>query len=297
MRWPAALSRTRRAATTGPVCQRPFGRLGEPVLMGSGRLLVAVRRAGYAATALVMAGAMVLLGNWQWDRYQDRRANNARLQASSVAEPVPLNDVVPRPGTAGAAGPAPAAAKQWTMVTAAGRYDNARQILARNRTVNGRVGFEVLTPLVLSDGTAIIVNRGWIEAPVGDALARPAIAPAPPGQVTVVGRLHFSESGPRPLQRPGGRIEVRRISLSQLAPQLPYPMYGVYVLRAEQVPEAADALLPIPVSTENAWQSGAYAIQWWLFAAATVAWYVWAVYRALTARARRAATLGDLSRA
>lgn len=265
--------------------------------MDSVLLRIGVRWASYAATALVMASAMALLGNWQWDRYQDRRANNARLHASSAAEPLPLNDVVPRPGAAGAVGPAPAATKQWTMVTAVGRYDNAREILARNRTVNGRVGFEVLTPLVLADGAAIIVNRGWIEAPVGDALARPAIAPAPPGQVTVVGRLHFSESGPRPLQRPGGRIEVRRISLSQLAPQLPYPTYGGYVLRTEQVPEAADALVPIPVPTENAWQSGAYAIQWWLFAAATMAWYAWAAYRAVTARSRQAATLGDTGEA
>lgn len=255
--------------------------------MDSIRLRAGVRWASYAMTAIVMASAMVLLGNWQWDRYQDRRLNNGRLHASSVAQPLPLNDVVPRPGTAGTAGPAPAAAKKWSMVTATGRYDNAREILARNRIVNGRVGFEVLTPVLLGDGTAIIVNRGWIEAPVGDALARPAIPPAPPGQVTVAGRLHFSESGPRPLQRPTGRIEVRRINLNQLAPELPYPIYGAYILRTQHVPAADDTLVPIPVSAENAWQSGAYAIQWWLFAAAAIAWYIWAAYRSVTSGGRQ----------
>lgn len=259
---------------TGSNPERPLNR--PP---GNGRH-TGVRWVGYLMATLLISAVMVLLGNWQWDRYQDRRATNARVQASETAEPVPLNSLLSRPDTQGSAGPAPAETLQWTPVTVTGRYDSSREIIARNRTVNGRVGFEVLTPLMLADDTAVIVNRGWVQAPAGDALARPPIPAAPPGQVTVTGKLHFSESGPRPLQRYEGRVEVRRIALSQLASELPYPVYGAYVLMTEQAPATRDALVPIPVPTDNAWQSGAYAVQWWIFAATTIGWYIWAATRA-----------------
>ena len=145
-------------------------------------------------------------------------------------------------------------------------------MLARNRTVNGKVGFEILTPMILADGTAAIISRGWVQAPASDALARPPIPVAAPGQVTVTGTLRFSESGPRAMQRYEGRVEVRRITLSQLAPELPYPVYGAYVVMTEQKPSAEGALAPVPVPTENAWQSGAYAVQWWIFAGAALGW-------------------------
>ena len=49
-------------------------------------------------------------------------------------------------------------------VTVTGRYDPAHEILARVRTLHDNVGFEVITPLVLADGTAVLVDRGWIPA-------------------------------------------------------------------------------------------------------------------------------------
>ena len=150
----------------------------------------------------------------------------------------------------------------------------------RGRTVNRAVGFEVLTPLVLADGTAVLVDRGYVAAPPGDAMARPVIPPAPSGQVTVSGRVRFSESGRRPLQRIEGRIEVRRISVDQLARELPYPVFNVYLLLTEQTPPADPALTAIPIRTDNAWQSGAYAVQWWMFAVLVLGWYAWSVRRA-----------------
>jgi cytochrome oxidase assembly protein ShyY1 len=236
------------------------------------------RWAGYAAAAACVVAVMVLPGNWQWARYQQRSASNSRVEAGATASPAPVAAVLPRGD-----GIVPLDAAS-TRVTAGGRYDPERELLARHRTVNGRVGFEVITPLRLDDGSAVLVDRGWIEAIPGDASARPNIPPAPTGRVTVVGRVRLSESRPRGIERRDGRLEVRRISVPQLADQLPYPLLNGYVLLTEQTPAAGGNLTVIPVRTENAWQSGAYAFQWWVFATLVPVGLWWAARREIQGR-------------
>ena len=222
---------------------------------------------------------MAMLGNWQWVRYQERSATNAAVAAGDAAVPVSVTEVAPRPVIPRRAGEAPPASAEWTRVAVTGRYDSSQEILVRGRTVNGSVGFEIVTPLVLPDGTAVLINRGFLPAPPGDALARPTVPAAPPGEVSVTGRMHLSESRPRPVQRRDGRLEVRRITVPQLAGELPYPVFNAYVLLTEQTPAAAPELTTIPIRTQNAWQSGAYAWQWWLFAVLTVGWFAWSIRR------------------
>ena len=243
------------------------------------RFIVSLRWAGYAAAALATTAVMVLLGDWQWQRYEERTARNARIAAGDNATPTPLGDVLARPGVGGDVGPPPAADQEWAAVAVTGRYDATQEVLVRGRTVNGRVGFEILTPLVLADETAVLVNRGFLPAPPGDASARPVVPPAPSGQVDISGRVRFSESGPRPLQRRDGRIEVRRISLDQLARELPYPLFNAYLVLTVQKPPADPALAAVPIRTDNAWQSGAYAVQWWVFALMVAGWFAWSVRR------------------
>jgi cytochrome oxidase assembly protein ShyY1 len=225
------------------------------------------------ALAVAAAVAMVFLGVWQLNRYAERAATNDRIDAAASASAVPLSGVLAAPA-AGRAGPAPGRNKAWTKVTVTGRYDPAHEIQARGRTVGGDVGFEIVTPLVLADGTAVLVDRGWIP-PAGDALAPPVVPPAPPGQVTVVGQVHLSESRPTPVAHRDGRLDTRRISLPRLAAQMPYPVYGAYLLLTQQTPAADPAFQPIPIDHEDAWQNAAYTFQWWLFAGMALFLYGW----------------------
>ena len=248
------------------------------------RFLLTARWLGIIALMLALAAVMVGLGLWQLDRYHERSAINDRIDAAAAGQAVPLTSVLP------AAGQAPADAA-WTRVTATGRYDVDNQILVRGRTVNDRVGFEILTPLVLGDGSgraaqeggraiAVLVDRGWVP-PAADAgaTALPDVPPAPSGQVTVTGRLHLTESRPSAVNRRAGWLETRRISVPRIADQLPYQVYGAYVLLDEQQPAADERLVPIPVDHENAWMNAGYVVQWWMFAALTLAGLVWLVRR------------------
>lgn len=244
------------------------------------RFLLTPRWLGILALTLAAAAVMVLLGNWQLSRYQERAAINERIDTTAKLPPVPVDEVLPAPGPGGAAGQAPPADAAWTRVTVTGRYDSANVILIRSRTVERQVGFEVLTPLLLADGSAVLVDRGWIPpAPGGGALARPEIPTAPAGEATVVGRVHLSESRPDAVTRRDGRIETRRIAVPTLARELPYPIYHAYLLLDEQTPAADPAFSAIPIRHENDWQNGGYVVQWWLFALLTLVGFGWAARR------------------
>jgi len=239
------------------------------------RFLLSPRWLAAAALTVAAAAVMVMLGNWQLHRYQERSATNARIDAADSTEAVALTSVVPAPSAVGTAGPSPGKRLAWAKVTVSGRYDVTHEIQARGRTVDGAVGFEIVTPLVLDDGKAVLIDRGWVPAPAAGATAAPVVPPAPAGRVTVIGQIHLSESRPAPIERRDGRLDTRRISLSRLAPELPYPVYGAYVLLSSQTPPADPAFTRVPIAKEDSWQNGGYAVQWWLFAVMALFAFGW----------------------
>src|SRR5262245_23591710 len=103
---------------------------------------------------LVIFGAIlcVRLGIWQLDRLSQRRAFNAQVYAVRTQEPLQL--------------PASEDLKtmEWRAVRAAGTYDFENQIALRNQYDGDRYGYHLLTPLLLADGEAVLVDRGWIPA-------------------------------------------------------------------------------------------------------------------------------------
>jgi cytochrome oxidase assembly protein ShyY1 len=230
------------------------------------RFLLTPRWLGAAVLTIVASVIMVMLGNWQLRRYEERSAINDRIDAADSTQAVPLTSILTPPAGAGTAGASPGKSLAWTKVTVTGRYDANHEIQARGRTVDGDVGFEIVTPLLLADGTAVLVDRGWVPAPSGGASAAPTVPAAPGGEVTVVGQVHLSESRPAPIEHRDGRLDTRRIAVPHLAREMPYPVYGAYVLLTEQTPAADPAFTGIPIDHEDAWQNGGYAVQWWLFA-------------------------------
>jgi len=231
------------------------------------RFLLTPRWLAAAALAVAASVVMVFLGNWQLHRYHERSAINDRIDAADSGTAAPLTSILTAPTSAGAAGRAPGDDLSWTKITVTGRYDPTHEIQVRGRTVNGDVGFEIVTPLVLTDGTAVLVDRGWIPPGAGgSAIAAPTVPPAPAGWVTVVGQIHLSESRPTPVAHRDGRLDTRRISVPRLAKQMPFPVYGAYVLLTTQTPANDPAFQPIPIDHEDSWQNAGYTVQWWMFA-------------------------------
>ncbi len=231
------------------------------------RFLLTPRWLAGAALAVAAAVVMVLLGNWQLYRYHERSAINDRIDAADTVTPVALTSILAAPTRPSAAGAAPGKDLAWTRITVTGSYDPAHEIQARGRTVNGDVGYEIVTPLRLADGSAVLIDRGWVPPGAGgSAIAPPQVPPAPTGPVTVVGQIHLSESRPTSIEHRDGRLDTRRISVPRIAHELPFAVYGAYVLLTAQTPAADPAFSAVPIDHEDSWQNGGYAVQWWLFA-------------------------------
>jgi cytochrome oxidase assembly protein ShyY1 len=238
------------------------------------RFLATPRWIAFAVLMVVMAAVMVGLGFWQLDRYHERASANTRTDSASTATPVAATQVM-------STGKAPADSSAWTRVTVTGRYDPAHEIIARERTLDSRVGFEILDPLRLANGTAVLVDRGWLApAPSGAALTLPTVPAAPTGQVTVTGLVHLPESKAETATRIEGRLTVRRISPAKLAGAVPYPLLGGYVTLDGQQPAANDASFSaIPVDHQDSTMNAGYVVQWWCFALIALVGFIWSAYR------------------
>jgi cytochrome oxidase assembly protein ShyY1 len=235
------------------------------------RFLLTARWLGYAALAVVLSATMVGLGLWQRDRYHARHAFNERVSQAAKAAPVPLATV------AGVGRPA-RDDQEWTRVRVTGAYDPARTVVARDRTVDGSVGFEILTPLLLDDGAVVVVDRGFL--PAAGSLGPPRVPAVPAGTVTVTGRVHLPESSPDPPATVGGQTSVRRIDPAKLAPVLGYPaVYPDYLLLDSQEPAATGGFTPIPADHQASWLNAGYTVQWWAFSLLTLFAFGWGARR------------------
>jgi len=96
---------------------------------------------------------MLALGRWQLLRADEKIVLIERAEAARIAEPVDVAGLD--------AEGADLAATEYRRVFAQGRWLSDRQFLWDNRAHASRAGFEVITPLLLADGRAVLVNRGW----------------------------------------------------------------------------------------------------------------------------------------
>ena len=229
-----------------------------PVAYPRGLSILLTRRwIGYLATAVIFALACVSLGMWQFARLEEARVQISRIDQNYDARPVPIEDVLPNEGTF-------YPSDTWLPVSASGIYDTANQLLVRSRPQNGQVGFEVLTPLILDDGRAFVVDRGWI--PSAETTAVASEAPAPPsGRVLVIARVKPSE--PSLAGRGATDGTVATIELPLINEILGGNVItGAYGLLASEDPPAE--LMPMAAARPELDEGPhlSYALQWILFA-------------------------------
>ncbi|MFH8986199.1 SURF1 family cytochrome oxidase biogenesis protein [Streptomyces varsoviensis] len=220
---------------------------------------------------LVLIPVMIKLGFWQFHRHEHKVAQNQLIADSLAAEPVPVGKLT-APGR-----PVPHD-DMWRRVTAQGTYDTKDEVVVRQRTsADGRSqGYYVLTPLLLDDGRAVLVNRGWIPAD-GNLTEFPKVPAAPAGKVSVLGRLKEDEtSGYSGIKDKKGLPprQVMLINSGEQAKNVHRPLLSGYIELISPHAKGQPELVPAPDHSEIG-PHMAYAIQWWLFTAAVpVGWVI-----------------------
>lgn len=129
---------------------------------------------------VAVAVLTVQLGNWQVRRAHEKTALQERIDAGAAAPVIDAREQ--------------AEVADWRTVTLAGRWQAERTIFLDNRVRDGRVGYEVLTPLRLDGEGVVLVNRGWTAGDPARRVLPEVVTKAEP--VAVVGTVR------RPAARP-----------------------------------------------------------------------------------------------
>ncbi len=196
------------------------------------------------------------LGEWQFNRLDERVADNQVIRKNLTADPVPVATIL-SPGRLVADG------EVWRQVTATGEYVEDETVVVRYQTRDGKSGVDVVTPLLTDSGAAVLVNRGWL-ATGNVGTTSPDVPPAPAGEVTVVGWVRADATGD------SARVQdrsTRAVSSRQIAPTLPFPVYGGFVEAETESPAPAQPLVKAEPPELNEGPHFFYGLQWWFFAA------------------------------
>lgn len=220
---------------------------------------------------LAVAVALASLGQWQFQRLDERRDQNERLEQRAEAPPVDVADLATD-------GPVDDETLEYRRVTATGTYLADEELLLEGRELRGQSGRDSFVPLELDDGTLVLVRRGWVPRELGPPPLADAVPPT--GEVTVEGYLERSvpQPGFGPRNPEDGQLAILQVpDVDRIARQLPGPTFPMIVrLTAQDPPPAASeavaarGLEALPaVYPEQPFDEGShlsYALQWYSFA-------------------------------
>lgn len=215
--------------------------------------------------------AMVFLSLWQFNRLDQRKEFNERVDQRSTEEVVDMS----------ALDQSTPEDSEWRRAGAVGVYQPADEVLILNRSQGGRAGLNVVTPLKMDDGSIVLVVRGFL--PLGLE-----VPPPPVGSVTVIGTARLSDARrSTDLSTSDGRVkEFFRLDIDRIAQQIdgtvrPLALYA-------EASEPAEDLSLQPVARPNLSEGShlSYAVQWLIFAAAVVVGWVLASRRTLKNQSR-----------
>ena len=226
---------------------------------------------------VALIASMIALGLWQLRRLDEKRTYKALVEArqaqpvADVVDVVPATDAVDDPSVTEVL---------YRRVRATGTYEADDTVVVENRTFNAAPGAWVLTPLRLVEGTAVVVNRGF----VGFGRSGEIVAPPPPGGiVTVEGFVFPSQTRGRfgPTDPGEGRLGVlARVDLARYAAQLDdaiLPAYVQLVSSQPAEPEPAPGgpeLVALGPPDPDEGPHLSYAVQWGVFTVIASGGYV-----------------------
>jgi cytochrome oxidase assembly protein ShyY1 len=205
------------------------------------RFILTKRWVAFILGVIVWAAGCAAGVIWQGQLGEQIAQFNATVSQNFNAPAVPVNKVLPSLS-------AYSASEQWRPVTATGTYVVSKQLYVSNRTCGSDTGFEVLTPLRMSNGRVLVIDRGCVDSSSANPNDPTKTAPPPTGTVAVTARIVASEApqgsvSASEADEQGGANQVDSIDLHQIAPLVGAPTYtGAYGMLVSQQPAPARSL-------------------------------------------------------
>ena len=213
-------------------------------------------------TTVVLFPLLILLGNWQLDRADQKVALYELYQNRGLLDQVNINQ-------------SPLFLNNhnellWRKARVTGQYVEDKMFLLDNQVVNGVVGYFVYSPIKLEQGTKrLLVNRGWV--PAGSYRNDVPVIEISSGNVTINGVIKDPPLtgivlSDNIVEDMGNRIvRLQNIDIDNIGKLLGTPVYP-FVMRLE--PSSATGFVrnwPQPGSGSE--RHHGYAFQWFTMAA------------------------------
>jgi len=207
---------------------------------------------------------MISMGLWQLDRAAFKQDKQQKIEQRRNLTPVSIEEL-----------PTQTEAAVFYPVRIRGHFDREHQFLLDNRVYNQAPGYHVYTPLIMSDGRAILVNRGWVaqgrtrqdlpELPAPDDLVEfTGLMDKPPAKgVILMDHANDSQQWPRVLQY---------IDMQELSELTGYKLYPMIVWMNDDTDYGFNYQLPV-MSLNSAKNTG-YAFQWFSMSIALTIIYI-----------------------
>ena len=210
---------------------------------------------------IVLVVVMVNLGKWQLNRHHERKDFNATLVQRFDAPIQPLNELLQSGEPADI---------EWLPTAVTGTYLQGEDISLVNVSQNGMAGYDAVTPMLLSDGKIVLINRGFL--PLASEFP-----PAPTGEVSLLGRVRASSerrTGAVSDPATGELNEVQRIDIDRLQQQIDGELVPVYVQLLKSTPAEAPTLSTIVDPDFSNGPHLSYTVQWLFFALCAVGGWI-----------------------
>jgi surfeit locus 1 family protein len=214
--------------------------------------------------AVTVALLTARLGFWQLSRAEEKIALQSAVEQRALQ---PLLEALPNDAQ-------PAPTWHHRRVTLRGRWSSAHTVYLDNRQMNGRPGFFVVTPLLLADGRAVLVQRGWLPRDVNER-TRIDDVPASAGEVSIEGRI--APPPARLFEFDGadtGRIR-QNLPIDAFARETGLRLTPLSVLQTGLEAPPDKLLRDWPAPASGVAKHHGYAFQWFGLSTLVVILYVW----------------------
>ena len=219
---------------------------------------------------LLVTALTTRLGFWQLGREEQKEQMYAQVLAQAQREPLRTADFVQTH----------LPAQDWERpVALEGEWLPQWTVYLENRSMNGRPGYWVFTPLRLAAQRVVLVQRGWVPRPVSAGHSLPSIE-TPQGHVHIAGRwvappsqmMELANSNTQALPAQGFVALRQNITMQALSQETGLD----FVANVLQTGEASEGLLrDWPTQLPGADKNRAYALQWFALALLCVGLFAW----------------------
>ncbi|EGW21386.1 SURF1 family protein [Methylobacter tundripaludum] len=229
---------------------------------------------------LCLLPTLIALGMWQLDRSEQKRAFLKEQERALATETLHLSTAIEHNTEA----------LRYRNVDVTGRYDVAHQFLIDNQISDGKAGYFVLTPFILTGETkAVLVNRGWI--PLNQNRSILPDLQINKAEAIIAGRINnFPSVG---IKLAGAEIPtegwpsiVQVVDSDVLAKKLGYSLFQFQIELAKELPDGYKREWHTSTIMQPE-QHTAYAIQWFALALTLTILFIWYSFKNNDAKSKK----------